>query len=155
MASARRWNRLVRESGLGCSRSEASVHCSSRRASSDNPRFVNFRETVSEDSAGEVALELRLHEPGQARALVSARPRFLEERSQVSTDGGVQHGALRLSAAPLACEWPASGACEPLVRQRGLACPRVLAPGHAERPFHEAGHEKESNSIEWSAGPLC
>ncbi len=30
-----------------------------------------------------------------------------------------------------------------------------VAPGHAERPFHEAGHENESSSIEWSAGPLC
>jgi len=109
---------------------------------------------MSEDSAGEVALELRLHEPGQAGALVRARPRFLEERSQMSTDGGVQHGALGLSTAPLACERPASGACEPLVRQCGLACPRVLTRGHAERPFHEADHEKESSSIEWSAGPL-
>jgi len=46
------------------------------------------REAVREDPAGQVSLELRLHEPRKADAVVDAGAGFLQEGAEVIADGG-------------------------------------------------------------------
>jgi len=78
---------------------------------------AHAREPVGEDPASEIALELGLDEPRNPCAIGATRARLFEERPQVSANGGVQQGVLRLAPAPLACERAVGCAGESLVRR--------------------------------------
>jgi hypothetical protein len=65
---------------------------------------AHARESMGEDPAGEIALELSFHEAGQPDSIAGASARVLQKRTQVSANGGVQQSALGLAPAPLARE---------------------------------------------------